>query len=184
MTEPSAQDLRNAENRRAIADRQAQEYGQVLAWAMGKFGPGWLPNGRHYLLDKQVEDDCRKTGERPVAAATCYTVRNCVGRKRHFMVNDGVVKEVSGYAEGFGDMLNESHPTMTIEVRGQRVAPGRFSLCWGAIELYTPQSAESLAAARERREERKVDKDAIENPLFSEQILAGEWRPEKKPRER
>src|SRR5438105_238000 len=71
-SQPSERDRENAAVREALARKQAEEYGQVLRWALGKFGPGWLPSGRHYLLDHDDEARCRRTGERPVAAATVY----------------------------------------------------------------------------------------------------------------
>lgn len=157
---PTDQDHRNAAVRQAIADRQAQEYGQVLKWAMGEFGQGWLPSGRYYLLDKEDEDLCRRTGDRPVPAATCYIVKNCVGRKRHFTVGaDGNVIEHAGYKEAFGDMLLEPHPTQRIEVKGEMVPPHRYSLCWAAIELYEPLTAEQLAAMRVNREKNKKERE-------------------------
>jgi hypothetical protein len=45
--QPSEQDRENARRRREIAERQAQEYLQLLAWAWEAFGKGWLPSGRH-----------------------------------------------------------------------------------------------------------------------------------------
>src|SRR5437868_145728 len=127
MTQPTDRDLQNSAAREAIAARQQAEYERVYRLALGKFGPGWLPHGRHYLLDKAVEDEARRTGTRPIAAATVYTVKNSIGRKRHFIVTDDAVKEVSGYEEGFGAMLQEPHPTMRIVVKGQSVAPHRYS---------------------------------------------------------
>jgi len=175
--QPTAQDIKNAQVRQAIADRQAEEYGQCLRWALGAFGPGWLPSGRHFLLDKAVEDECRRTGDKPTPAATVYTVKNAGGRKRHFTVTDGRVREVASYQEGFGPMLNEPHPTMRIEIRGQEVAPHRYSLCWAPIELYHPKSADELAALRESREEKKAEKEQAkfkeENPLLAWAELEG-----------
>ena len=50
-----------ARTRREIADRQAEEYGRCLLWALGKFGPGWTPSHRHFLVEKEEEerDDAR-----------------------------------------------------------------------------------------------------------------------------
>lgn len=170
--QPTARDLQNARSRQVIAERQQQEYDRVVLWAMGKFGAGWLPSGRHFLLDHEEEVRCRRTGERPVAAATVFTVRNGEGQKRHFTVKDGQVTECSGYEEGFGPMLLERHPTMTIEVRGEKVHPHRYSLCWAPIETYQPRSAEQLAAARSTRERNKAAREQQkyerEYPLFAE----------------
>jgi hypothetical protein len=170
--QPTEQDRRNAATREAIAAVQLAEYDRVLLWALEKFGKGWLPSGRHYLLDKAVEDETRRTGERPAAAATCYTVRNAEGHKRHFTVKDGLVTECSGYEEAFGPLLLEPHPTLRIEVKGQKVAPHRYNLCWAPIETYQPRSAEQLAAARVTRERKKAarleKKYAEDYPLFAE----------------
>ncbi len=80
--------------------------------------------------------------------------------------------ECSGYEEGFGPMLLERHPTMTIEVRGEKVHPHRYSLCWAPIETYQPRSAEQLAAARSTRERNKAAREQQkyerEYPLFAE----------------
>src|SRR4051794_13181327 len=73
---PTDRDRENAAARAAIAARQAAEYGQVLAWALGAFGPGWEPSGRHYLVSKEAEDRCRHSGERPAVAATVFTAKN------------------------------------------------------------------------------------------------------------
>jgi len=173
VTEPTERDLANAARRQAIADRFQQEYDQVLRWAIKAFGKGWIPSGRYYLVDKDNEDRCRRTGERPTAAATLYTVTNCVGSKRHFTVDaEGNVTEHAGYKEAFGDMLLERHPTMTIEVQGQKVHPHRYSVCWAAIERYEPRSAEQLAALRQSREagkeRRHQERFAAENPLLAQ----------------
>jgi hypothetical protein len=67
-------------------------------------------------------------------------------------------------------MLLEQHPTMRIEVKGQVIAPHRFSLCWAGFELYKPMSAEQLAEGRFRREKKKETREARkfaeENPLW------------------
>lgn len=168
---PTEQDIKNARVRQEIAARQAEEYGRVLAWARTAFGEGWLPSGRHFLIDKTEEDRCRHSGERPSAAATVYTVRNVQGDQRHFTVAADTVTEHDSYEAGFGAMLLEPHPTHTIEVRGQMVHPHRYSLCWAGYELYDPKTAEQLAALRETRERRKKEREdkefAEENPLLT-----------------
>jgi hypothetical protein len=179
MTEPTAQDMENANTRAAIAARFEAEYRQVMAWADRIMGPGWEPVGRHYLVDKDEEQRARREGGPMKAAATVFTVTNGV-RKRHFTVRDDKPVEVSGYQECFGPMLLEPHPTQRIEVRGERVAPHRYSLCWAPVEVYRPRSAEDLAALRERREAKAVDKAAEENPLFADAIRSGEWRPKER----
>lgn len=165
----TARDEANAKMRAAIAARFEEEYLQCLSWAESAFGPGWEPSGRHYLLDQADEDRCRMTGERPTPAATVYTVRKG-GQAKHFSVVNGQVVEHASYKEGFGAMLDEPHPTMTIEVRGQQVHPHRFSTCWAPIELYHPRTAEELAKLRESRFRKKAEREEHrwreENPLF------------------
>src|SRR5271169_330421 len=100
--EPTKHDRENARIRREIADRQAQAYGQVLAWALGAFGPGWEPSHRHFLVDRDDEARARYTNERPQAAKTVYTVRDAAGNARHFTVEDGKAVEHESYEAGFG----------------------------------------------------------------------------------
>src|SRR5262245_34906265 len=90
---PTERDKENAAFRAEISRRQAEEYDHCLPLAMGAFGPGWEPARRHYLVDKQEEDRCRRTGERPRPAATVYTVKHKDGRRRRFTVTDGKVTE-------------------------------------------------------------------------------------------
>ena len=40
-----------------------------------------VASGRHYLIDKQVEDECRRTGAR-LTPATCYAVRHMHAGRR------------------------------------------------------------------------------------------------------
>lgn len=102
---------------------------------------------------------------------TVYCVRNEAGDRRFFTVVEGLVVEHADYKAAFGSMLDEPHPTMTIEVRGQLVQPGRFSLCWAPIEPYHPLTAEQLAALRESRERKKAEQKEQrfrqEHPLFA-----------------
>src|ERR1019366_7436789 len=101
------------------------------------------------------EELARRTGDKPKAVAMVFTVRNKAGEKRHFTVEDGRLRECARYEEGFGEMLNESHPTLRIEVRGEKVAPHRYSLNWAGYELYVPKTAEQLASLRVSREKKK-----------------------------
>jgi hypothetical protein len=175
---PTERDLDNARRREAIAEKQEAQYVQCLAWALGAFGPGWIPSHRHYLVEKDEEERARRTGEKPTAAATIFTVRDNAGRKRHFSVEGGSVCEHAGYEAGFGSMLLEPHPTRGFEHRGQWCPTHRYSLCWAGYERYHPKTAEELASLRATREqnkaEREVQKWRDEHPLF---LLAG-IRPE------
>jgi hypothetical protein len=80
------------------------------------------------------------------------------------------VRECAGYEESFGEMLLERHPTMRIEVRGEKVPPHRFSLCFAPDELYVPKTAEQLASLRVSREKKKAERELQQwqedNPLF------------------
>lgn len=89
-----------------------------------------------------------------------------------FILRNGKPIDIDNYKEAFGDMLLEPHPTMRIEVWGEMVAPHHYNLCWALIETDKPRSAETLAAAIQRREERAMGREAEENPLFAEQIRA------------
>jgi hypothetical protein len=155
----TAQDRENERVRQEIAERMEEAYVACWEWALKAFGPGWLPSGKHMLIDKDEENRVRYTSERPKIAATVYTVRKG-DQKRHFTVGeDGAVTECEGYEQGFGPMLLEPHPTQTIEVRGQVVHPHRYSLCWGGFELYEPKTADELAVLRASRERKKKERE-------------------------
>lgn len=169
--EPTERDRENARIRQAIADVQERQWQECYLLALGAFGPGWLPSGRHFLVAKDEEDACRKSGAKPKPAATVYTVKKD-GQKRHFTVEDGTVVEHDNYEAAFGAMLLEPHPTQTMEVRGEIVHPHRYSLCFAAYERYHPRSAKELAALRasrgQKRDERDAKREAREFPLFVE----------------
>lgn len=183
-SQPTAHDRRSAAVRAEIAAGFQAEHNECLGWAEAIFGPGWTPAYRHYLVDRDDEERCRRSGERPPAAATVYTVRNTAGDKRHFMLKDGRPTEVTGYEQGFGDMLCEPHPTRGFEHQGKRVACHRYSLCFAPYHDYHPKTAEQLAAARSRREARAVDRLAEANPLFEDQIRAEQAQPQRRRRGR
>ena len=89
--EPTEQDRENAHVRAEIAERQAEAYRQVLAWASAAFGAGWRPSHRHFLVTKEEEDASATPaaahrlgdGHTPCGAET--------GQARHFTVEDGRV---------------------------------------------------------------------------------------------
>ena len=181
---PTHQETENARIRQGIADRQAEEYADAERLALEALGPGWTPWMKLSLLDS----DYHRTGNtQPVA--TAYKVYR--GEKRlseHAVylrrMPDGQVRQADSYEPLFGELLHEPHPTRTLEVRGRHVPCPRYSLCWSALDLYEPRSAEQLAAARAKREQRATERKAEENPLFAEQIRSGEWRPEKQRKAR
>lgn len=170
MTEPTPLEIANAACRAEIAERFRREYDEALALAESVFGPGWEPCGRHMLVEKDEEERARKAGDRAQPAATVYSARNKDGGTRHFVIEKGVPREVASVEEGFGDMYHEKHPTRGFEHRGQWIPWQRYSLHWGGYELYTPQTAEQLAAARLKREAKAVEKEAQVAPLFADLI--------------
>ncbi len=170
IPEPTQQDIENAAMRREIAERQMLEYAECLKWAIGAFGVGWLPSHRHCLVSKEEETRVRYTGQRAVAAATVYTVKNAAGDRRHFTIKDGAVVEHPSMEAGFGEMLLEPDLSRTVEMGGKQVHLHRYSLCWAGYELYEPKSAEQLAALRVSRERGKAEREEqawrAANPLL------------------
>jgi hypothetical protein len=178
---PTSQEIENARVRRQIADRQAQEYAEVEQLALEALGPGWTPWMKIILLDS----DHRRTGNTQPAATAYKVYRGAATSENASYLRrmpDGQIMHADTYEPLFGELLKEPHPTRTIEVRGEQVPCPHYTVYWSAVERYAPRSAEQLATARGKREQRAVEKDTQANPLFAEQIRAGEWRPEKKPR--
>jgi hypothetical protein len=169
--QPTAHDLEIARIRDAIARRQQEEYDRCLAWAEKAFGPGWLPRGRHFLLEKDDEDRSRATGEKARPAAVVYTVRNDAGESRHFSVSAEQITEHTRFEDGFGSMLLEPHPTRGFQHQGKWCAIHRYSLCFAPYELYRPKSAQELAALRASRERLRAERERKrwedEHPLFA-----------------
>lgn len=191
MTEPSHLDRENARRRQAIADHFRHQFLEALALAEQVLGPGWDPTGYHYLVEKDAEDVARRTNTKPVPAATVISCRNAAGENRHFRVE--TMTECDTPEAGFGDMLMEPHPTKGFEHRGQWCRIHRYSLCWGWFEPnYRPQSADQLAAARDKREAKAEAKwqAAVEEEaagsLFPDYVRerAAEERNQKKGRKR
>jgi hypothetical protein len=169
--EPTDHDRRNAEVRQAIAERQAAEYAEALKLALGTLGPSWTPWMKLVLLDS----DHRRTGDTTPAAVVYKVYRgeerlteNAVYLRR---MPDGTVRKADRYEELFGELLDEPHPMRRLEVKGRLVPAPRWTLCWSALELYEPKSAEELArlrASRERGKEARADRSfAEEHPLLA-----------------
>ena len=121
--------------------------------------PGWRPS--HKLLLFRTED-CRPTGKNdpaPVPVAVAYKVSmRLMGERTDRFVRElpnGQVLVSERYEDVFQGMLDEPHPTRTLEVRGQRIPVRRYQMYWSALELYDPQTAEELAASRVNRETRQ-----------------------------
>jgi hypothetical protein len=177
---PTSQEISNARVRLQIAARQAGEYAEVKHLALAALGPGWTPWMKLSLIDS----DHRRTGNTE-PTATAYKVYR--GKKRLTensvylrRMPDGQIRQADSYEPLFGDLLQEPHPTRAMEVRGEQVPCPGYELCWSALDRYAPRSAEQLASARVKREERAIEKDAEANPLFADQVRSGQWRPEKR----
>lgn len=182
MTTPTPHEIKTAKLRAEVAARQRAQYDEALALAEAAFGVGWVPVGRHLLVDHDEEERARKCGEPMRAATTVYTAAR-EGVKRHFVVEEGKPREVAGYEEGFGEMLTEPDPVRGFEKDGVFHHVHRYALHWAGYENnYQPKSAEALAAARLKREARAVEKEAKENPLFASEIRREGYVPRKRGR--
>lgn len=65
------------------------------------------------------------------------------------------MRKAASYEKLFPE-LHEPHPTRTLEVKDKIVPAPRWSLCWSALELYVPKSAEHLATLRASRERNRA----------------------------
>jgi hypothetical protein len=181
---PTPQDIENARRRQQIAARQAEEYAEAERLALAALGPGWIPWMKLSLIDS----DHHRTGNTE-PAATAYKLyrgesrlsQNSIYLRR---LPDGRILHSPSYEPLFGDLLHEPHPTRTLDIRGKQAPCPRYHVCWSALELYEPRSAEQLAAARVKREQRALDKEAAAHPLFAEQIRSGALSADQKPRGR
>lgn len=190
VTEPTQQDRENARRRRFIADHFRAQYEEALALAEQVLGSNWEPTGFHCLVEKDEEDRARRTNTKPVPAAKVITARK-EDVERHFRVE--TMTECETPEAGFGEMLHEPHPTNGFEYRGQWCRTHRYSLCWGWYESnYRPRTAEQLAAARHRREQKAEERWQAEveaeagRSLFPDFVreLAAEQRENQKRRGR
>lgn len=179
--DPTEQDVRNAELRQVVADRFRAEYLAARDLAERAFGSGWEPTGRHFLVTHDEEDRARAAGERVRPAAEVFTAEKD-GVQRHFTLRHGVPVECGGYQEGFGDLLFEPDPVRGFERDGVVHRLHKHSLYWAGYEPdYRPQSAEQLAVARERRQQKAVEKEVLDSPLFADLIRAEGYVP-RRPR--
>jgi len=80
------------------------------------------------------------------------------------------VRHADSYEPLVGELLHEKHPSREFTHQDQWVAYPRWTLCWSALELYEPKSAEQLAALRISRERGKTEREekkwAEQNPLL------------------
>lgn len=176
MLQPTEQDLKNAAFRQAIAEQEAERFGRARRLVWGALGTEWDPVCRRVLIDKAEDALARTAGRQPEPAATVITARHKGSGDIRYLriIWDQVAGVHESYESAFGEMLREPHPTLRIEVRGQQVAPPRYNLCWAGYEVSHPRTAEQLAAQRERREAKAIEKAAAEIPLFAEQVRSGE----------
>lgn len=171
--QPTQIELANAATRLAIAAKQNEEYQQCVILALRSLGPGWRP----WMKLVPIESDHHRHREKPpVIGATCYKVyrgeQKLTDNSRYLIRDaDGAVRHADNYQQLFGPLLQEKHPSYGFERDGVWTAFDRWSVCWSALELYAPKSAEELAALRITRERNKVEKEAREwaeeNPLLA-----------------
>lgn len=111
-------------------------------------------------------------------AATVYTAEKD-GVKRHFRIKDRRPVECAGYQDGLGTLLTEPDPKRGFEVNGTWHPVHRYSLYWAGYEAgYRPRTAAQLAAARARREEKAVEREA-EGSLFADLIREEGYAPKR-----
>jgi hypothetical protein len=170
--QPTAGDIENAERRREIAEAQFAEYSYCMRLALGALGLGWTPWMKLVLL----ESDYHQNRDRPpVVGGVVYKVYRGelkLSENSVYLMErpDGTVRKADRYEQLFGALLDEPHPTRTLEIRGEHVPAPRWSVCWSALDLYEPRTAEELAALRVSREQGRVQRETKEwaeaHPLF------------------
>lgn len=116
---------------------------------------GGIPTGRHYLVTHDEEESARSVGGPGTPAATVITAEK-EGTKRYVLVLGDQLRECASYQDGFGAMLTEPDSVRGFhDKEGQFHRVHKYSLYWGGYETeYTPRTAEQLADAREKREEK------------------------------
>jgi hypothetical protein len=178
---PTHKEIENARLRREIARHQAEEYAEAERLALVALGPGWTPWMKLYLLNSNGPGG--ETSEPVAIAYKLYRGDQRLSENSVYVrrMPDGRVLQAERYEPLFGDLLFEPHPTRTVEVGGKPAPCPRYNLYWSALERYAPRSAEQLAAARVKREQRAIDRQATVNPLFKEQIRSGQWRAANRP---
>jgi hypothetical protein len=130
-----------------------------MRMALGALGPGFKPWQKISVIDS----DFRRTGD-DTSRAVVYKLYSADERLSENAVYirqmpDGTVKKAYGYQSLIEELLDEPHPTKTVEYRGRKVPVARYELHWSALELYTPRSAEQLAALRVSREQKKAERE-------------------------
>jgi|SRR5581483_74376 len=173
VPQPTAGDIENAAMRQAIAEKQLAEYAHCLKLALGALGPGWTPWMKIVLLESDYHLHRDKP---PVVGGVVYKVYRGelrLSENSMFLLEgpDGTVLKDRNYEPLFGALLTELHPTRKLEIKGEQVPAPRWSVTWGALEMYIPKSAEELASLRVSRERGKAQRDQQkfeeENPLLA-----------------
>ena len=190
--EPTEQEKASAALRSEIAAGFRAQFEEASTLAEPVLGEGWIPTGRHYLVDHDEEERARTTGGPGTPAATVITAVKD-GVRRHIAIIGELLRECANYEDGFGAMLTEPDPNRTFQHKGETVHVHKHSLYWAGYETeYAPRTPEELATARGKREEKaeakwqnEVEKQAA-GSLFPEWIKeqAEEQRKQKKGRKR
>src|SRR5262245_14337697 len=115
--ESTGDDHARATMRQQIADRQNGEYQEAKSLALRTLGPGWKPWMKLIL----IPSDHRQTGDTsPVAVAyKVYRGEQRVTATSMFIrrMPDGRLARARNHEELFGDLLDEKHPTRTMEFK-------------------------------------------------------------------
>src|SRR5262245_22503162 len=146
---PTESDIENAAIRQAVAERQNREWQEANLLALGGLGSSYQPWMRLSLIDSDYHNGASRD---PVAVVIkVYRGEERLTQNSVYLrkMPDDTVKVADNYEILFGDLLTEPHPTRRLQVKGEMVAPPRWSLVWSALERYTPKSAESSAALRQ-----------------------------------
>jgi hypothetical protein len=127
-TEPTECDRQNAKYREAVASRQNSEYAHVMRMALGALGPGFKP----WMKISVVDRDYRRTGD-DTPRAVVYKLYSGDERLSDNAVYirqmpDGTVKKAYGYQSLIEELLDEPHPTKTVEYHGRKVPVARYEL--------------------------------------------------------
>ncbi len=140
--EVTEQDRDNAEMRQTIAAQQEAEVLHCQMLTLRSLGPGWEPSMRLTLV--RVED-CRPTGKNdpdPERIAVAYRVSRGEGEDRlvRFVreTPSGKVLVSDRHEDVFKGLLDEKHPTKTMEIKGQQVPCKRYQLYWSVSRSTVP----------------------------------------------
>ena len=176
MTEPTHTDIANAALRQSIADHFREQFEAARELVESVLGAGWIPVGRHDLVSHDEEERARAAGGPGTPSATVITAEKD-GARRHVLLIGDERRECASYQDGFGAMLTEPDPVRGFhDKEGQFHHVHRFALYWGGFDTsYAPRSAQQLADARERREEKAEAKALAAIEKVAEGSLFPDW---------